>query len=257
MTQEIALFWAVLAGFLFADNLVWLPRRGDYLRLGLAGALSYAPGLRFQARRRDLLLLNPLNPFDRVAITGQVAGVLDAAAWRAARRQVRSAMRGVNRLSALGVVYLLALAPLLFVSFHVHFGVVLALLAAVHVSLWLLALWILVASRQQLGLSRQQTFTLAAEALFVPAYTLNLGKRVWFKQVLALPALAVGIRQCQQMPAGDERELYASKLTERLEDWALDIDIEQANPAAAGGGLSAWVKEVRQCLKASAAAAGS
>jgi len=50
----------------------------------------------------------------------------------------------------------------------------------------------------------------------VPAYTINLGKRLWHKQVLNLPAMALGIRQAKRSKNETERELLVHQLQERL-----------------------------------------
>jgi hypothetical protein len=134
---------------------------------------------------------------------------------------------------------------LLLLSTQTHFGVALAALAVVHLCLWLLATVLLVRGRQALRLSGYQCFTLAAEALFVPAYTLNLGKRVWYRHRLDLPALALGLWQGKQLHQGPQRELATFKLRQRLDDLANEL-------GAADVPLNVWVKEAQQCLTASA-----
>lgn len=248
MPSEVALFWAVLAAFLVADNLVLVPRGGDFLKFGWRGALRYEAGARLQARGRDLLLLNPLNPFERVVLTPRAMGKLQAAPYRLARKMVVSTLPALNRLSWLGCVYGVLLLMLMALSTQLHFGLALATLAVVHVCLWLVATLMLVSGRQALRLSGYQCFTLAAEALFVPAYTLNLGKRVWYRHSLDLPALALGLWQAKQLLPGPQRELASFKLQQRVDDLAVDID-----PADVP--LNQWVKEARQCLKASATSA--
>lgn len=254
MPSEVALFWLLLAGFLVADNLVLVPAGGDYLKFGRAGRLHYLPGQRLQARGRDLVLLNPLNPFDRIALTQRVAGPATAPKWRAARQQLHAGLPGANALAWLGVAYLLALMALLLLSFQLHFGVVLAALGLWHLLAWGCGLSLLLRHRRALRLAGGQVFTLAAEALFVPAYTLNLGKRVWFKHRLDLPALSLGLWQLKRMPETSAKALYAHQLNERLDDWALDLDIDQLQAQPAW--QRPWLKEARACLMASTPPAG-
>jgi hypothetical protein len=255
--SEVALFWLLLAGFLVADNLVLVPAGGDYLKFSRDGRLHYLPGLRLQARGRDLVLLNPLSPFDRIALTRRIAGRATAGAWRASHRKVQASLPGANGLSWLGVAYLLVLLGLLVLSFQLHFGVVLAALGLWHLLAWVCGLTLLLTHRSALGLAGGQVFTLAVEALFVPAYTLNLGKRVWFRHRLDLPALTVGLRWLKRMPETPAKALYAHQLAERLDDWALDLDLDNNNSTAQPAWQRPWLKEARACLTASTPLAGS
>jgi len=66
---------------------------------------------------------------------------------------------------------------------------------ATHILAWALALAMLLLPRPSLELSGGRT----AEALFVPAYTIKLRKRVWFRRTLDLPALAVGLRELRRV----------------------------------------------------------
>jgi hypothetical protein len=252
---EVALFWLLLAGFLVADNLVLVPAGGDFLKFGRRGRLHYLPGLRLQARGRDLVLLNPLNPFDRIALTSRSGGRAQARAWRASRQQLRAGLAGANALGWLGCAYLGAWLLLAVLSWHLHFGVVLATLGLCHLLAWALGLALLLRHRLAWRLSGSQAFSLAAEALFVPAYTLNLGKRVWYRQRLDLPALTLGLWRLKRMPETPDKALYAQQLAERLDGWALDHDTD--NPAAQPAWPRTWLMEARACLKASTPSAGS
>ena len=149
----------------------------------------------------------------------------------------------------------MALLALLVLSFQLHFGVVLAALGLWHLLAWGCGLTLLLRHRAALRLSGGQVFTLAAEALFVPAYTLNLGKRVWFRHRLDLPALTLGLWCLKRMPEAPAKALYAHQLAERLDDWALDLDNDPAH--AQPSWQRPWLKEARACLTASTPRAGS
>lgn len=260
MAQEIALFWLVLAGFLLADNLVLVPKGGDYLRFGMKGRLRYDPAIRLEALRRDLVLLNPLNPFDRIALTPRVAGELNAGQLRTARRLVRSSLAPLNRLSWMGTFYLAGLVVLLAFSWSMHFSLILTALAALHLSAWLIGSLIAALHRDGLHLSGARVASLIVEGLFVPAYTLNLGKRAWYKQRLDLPAMSFGLRALKRMPDDADRELYAFRMGKRLDALAQEWESagERAgDPAPLPEKLGPWVREARACLTASAPSTGS
>jgi uncharacterized membrane protein YhaH (DUF805 family) len=214
--NEIVLFWVVAAGFLIADNLVLLPPGGDFLRFGRAGRLVYVPAARLEARGCDLVLLNPLNLFHRAALTTRSLGPVDRQGFRASRRQLLTALPSMNLFSCIGYAYLGAAAVVASLSFAVHFGSVLASFLAVHLVFWAVTAGLLVRRRRALSLSGYQAFVFVVEGMLVPAYTINLGKRLWAKQRLDLPALTLGLRQAKRMPKDPDRELYLQQLRERL-----------------------------------------
>lgn len=226
MVHETLLFWAVLAGLLCIDNLVLLPSGGDYLRFNRSGHLGYDPSSRLQARQRDLVLLNPLNPFDRLALTTCVIGNLEPSMLRAANRQVRNTLHNTNFLSWIGSGYLLVLVALAVASIWFYFGDILLALLIVHLLTWVAAVALLVNSRETLGLTRFRVFSLALEASLVPGYLVNIGKRVWYRRALDLPALSLGLRQLRRMPVDSDRELYAVQLARRLDEVGLDLNID-------------------------------
>lgn len=282
------LFWAVLLGLLCVDNLVLLPSGGDYLRFSESGRWWYDPGFRLQACQRDLILLNPLNPFDRLTITNCAIGDLEPSMLRVANRQMHSTLHTVNLLSWVGSGYLLVLTVLGAASIWFYFGDILLALMLVHILTWIAAVALLVISRETLCLTRFRVFSLALEACLVPGYLVNLGKRVWYRRTLNLPALTLGLRQLHRMPIDSVRELYAMQLSRRLDDVGFDLNIDDDSPTNLNASepietpgpvsgndskqtitastsqaelqreaLRNWLKEARLCLATSAQVDGS
>jgi hypothetical protein len=280
LQTDVALFWAVLAGLLWFDNLVLVPRGGDCMKFDGTGRLWYEPSRRLQARGRDLVLLNPLNPFDRLVLTQRAVGPLAAAPWRSSQKQVRQSVGGLNRLSWLGSGYLVLLLALAVSSLYTYFGLVLALLACTHLLVWGMSLRVLVQHRAVIDLTRYQVFTLAIEALLVPGYLVNLAKRVGLKRTLDLPALSLGLRKARRMADDPARELYCLRLLGRLDEVAFDLGLspgEQSvdahpatgaprddfhafspqaaamppGPALPRPALLAWMEDARKCLTTS------
>jgi hypothetical protein len=265
---DIALFWTVLFGFLIADSFALAPLGGDFLRFGASGRLRYEPGVRLKFRGRDLVLLNPLNPFDRVVLTRHAAGNLTPLQWRSTRKAVRTPLRALNAMSALGSAYLVSMMVLAGASSGMGFGVVLSLLAAVHLVAWSASVTILLARRKTFGLPTARALSLVVEALFVPGYTVNLSKRVWYRRVLDVPAMAWGLRSLQRMTDPSMRELYCHQMSGRLDDVVAELGLLESEQAAAPPGpspvdtsphrrsLNDWVGEARQCLTKSAPQGG-
>ena len=251
MVNDITLFWAVVAAFLVIDNLVLLPRGRDVMRFGVGRSLRYPSSARLQLLGRDLIVLNPLNPFDRIVATQRSIGPWSASEHRVALRTLQRSLTGANALSALGLVYLVAVVGLAAVSFRVPFIDVLMLLLAMHVLAWALAVATLLFARVGLGLSAGRLAALAAEALFVPAYTINLGKRVWFRRTLDLPALAIGLRQLRRVEDAPRRDLLAYELQQRLDAVADELAVPP------GDARHTWIEEAKRCLKVSAPSTGS
>ena len=250
----------MLAGLLFFDNLVLLPSGGDYLKVGREARLVYEPKLRFKIRRRDLVLLNPLNPFDRLVTTTHAIGTVTAGQLRAARKLLRTSLRAVRLLSWLGSGYLVVLLVLAAVSMKFYFGAILLVLAATHAVFWAASIAVMASQRQALNISAARVTGLAFEALLVPGYLVNLSKRVWFKQTLNLAALTVGLRSVRHMPL-DSRELYCLRMASRLDDVAyeLGLPLDEAARGTANNFTDStliWLTEARKCLTASHPLAG-
>lgn len=242
MIPEIVLFWVVAAGFLIADNLRLIPLGGDYLRLGRKGVLRYEPAARLEARGRDLIFLNPLNLFHRAALTSSVLGRLAPQQLRVARRLIRNAVPTLNLLSWIGTLYLVLAVALASLSMRFSFALVLAAFLGLHLVFWGLSAGLLVGRRKRLGLTRQQAAVFVAEGLFVPAYTINLGKRLWFKHTLDLPAMTLGLWQGQSLHDEHARELFVHQMGQRL-----DL-LETALPEGDAPAMRALISEARACL---------
>ena len=229
------LFWVVAAGFLIADNLVLLPAGRDYLRFGRRGRLVYSAATRLEARGRELVMLNPLNLFHRAAVTTQVLGPLTVSGFRVARRQVAQCLSTLNAFAWLGYAYLTCAVGVASMSFATNAGSVLASFLMIHLIFTVVSTILLVRRRRTLQLSSYQTLVFAVEALLVPAYTINLGKRLWSKQVLDLPAMSLGIRQARRMRDESEREFARHQLLERLKLLELGLagdDVDEPNESA-------------------------
>ena len=182
----------------------------------------------------------------------------------------------------------MVLAGLAIASIWLYFGDVLLTLLFVHLATSAAAVAVLFVYRETLCLSRFRAFSLALEACLVPGYLVNLGKRVWYRHTLNLPALSLGLRQLSRMPIDSVRELYAMQISRRLDDLAIDLNIDSDGPfhsntnhtdeprAAASDTdaeqtakaatcsteaqrdeLRNWLKEARQCLATSVQVAGS
>ncbi len=252
MTFDVALFWLVATGFLLVDNLVFIPAGRDFLYFGRSGTLRYVASRRQEACGREVVFSNPFNFFQRAAITGQILGPLDAKQYLTVRRKIRAALPILNSLSWLGYGYLGTVAMLFAASFYFTFGFVLSAFLFAHACFWFASSLIVGCSRHKLSVDGYRAAQLMAEALFVPAYCMNMGKRVWYKQELGLPALSFGLRQFTKLVSEDDSELYGYELGQRLTGLEMHFGLGEAISAGDGNGsdrTNDCLERARACLK--------
>ncbi|KRB99611.1 hypothetical protein ASE11_07925 [Hydrogenophaga sp. Root209] len=271
MPSETALFWLVVAAFLFFDNLIIVPRGCDLLRFGRRGVLRYDASSRLTAAGKEMVMLNPLNLFDRGLVTTECFGDVDPRQWKQGRLLVSSALPTLNGFSSLGYAYLVIVIFLAALSFRIGFTPALIGFIVLHLVVWVAALAVLITRRHQLQLSGSAVLGAAAEALFVPAYLMNLGKRLTYKKRVAISALGLGLRELKRVVDGDDREEFTQKLSSRMDmlemtqGYELDeASTEDASPwDTRAGDLGAassavlnhlsitqqWIMEARGCLK--------
>lgn len=251
MPNEIALFWLVAAGFFLFDNLVFVPAGHDMLRFGRKGRLRYSAHKRLEASGREVVLLNPLNLFDRGVLTTHCLGDLRPAAWRTGQRQVRRALPALNAFSWLGSTYLVIALVLAWASFRTDFSLCLLALILAHAVFWLIGLGLLLRRRHDLHLSGHEVFVFAAEALFVPAYLMNMGRRLVSRKQLDMPALGVGLHQLKRLAVGSvQRELLVYQLRERLAtlETNLGLELDDTPTSSAHSQQQQWIQKARSCL---------
>lgn len=276
MPHETALFWLVVAGFLFFDNLIIVPHGCELLRFGRHGHLRYDASSKLTAAGREFVLLNPLNLFDRGLVTTRCFGDVDPRQWRRGRFLLGSFLPTLNAFSLMGYVYMVLVAGLAYISFEIGFTPALIAFVALHVVVWLISVIVLVVQRSQLQLTGYETFSYAAEAIFVPAYLMNMGKRLIYKRKVGISALGLGLRTLKRLEGEDDRALLTLRLKERLEMLEVSQGHESAHEdtndsrarAKIGGGDDAgfdtggagvavpsqltptqrWILEVKTCL---------
>jgi hypothetical protein len=271
MPSETALFWLVVAAFLFFDNLIFVPRGCDLLRFGRRGHLRFDASTRLTAAGKEVVLLNPLNLFDRGLVTTRCFGDVDPSQWKQGRSLVSSALPTLNGFCWLGYAYLLLVALLAALSFRVGFTPALIGFVALHLVVWMVAVIALTLQRHHLQLSSTGVLGAAAEALFVPAYLMNLGKRLTYKKRVAISALGLGLRELKRVVDRDVREDFSRKLSNRMDmlemtqgyeaDEACTMDASTWDTRAGDLGAASsavlnhlsvtqqWILEVRACLK--------
>lgn len=270
MPSEAALFWLVVAAFLFFDNLIIVPHGCDLLRVGRKGKLRYDASRRLTAAGREMVLLNPLNLFDRGLVTTRCFGDVDPRHWRRSCALVSAAVPTLNGFCSLGYAYLVVVVFLAALSFQIGFTPALIAFMGLHLLVWSIATVALVLRRARLQLTGHEAFVSSVEALFVPAYLMNLGKRLVYKKRVAVSALGLGLRELKRTQDEDDRAGLTLQMKNRLdmlemaqgyevaEDESKTLDPQDTRAGELGSAgaaelnhLSAtqqWIMEARACL---------
>lgn len=271
MPNETALFWLVVAAFLFFDNLIIVPQGCELLRFGRRGLLRYDASSRLSATGREMVLLNPLNLFDRGLVTTKCFGDVEPRKWRQGLELVNAALPTLNGFSTMGYFYLVLVVFLAALSFRIGFTPALIGFVGLHFLVWVAAVAWLIVRRRQLLLSGLGVLGAAAEALFVPAYLMNLGKRLVYKKRVGISALGLGLRQLKRTVTEDDRVDLTWKLSSRLEllEMTQGHEVDEGSPGSSNpmdtragdlGATSAemlahlsatqqWIMEAKACLK--------
>lgn len=217
MSLEVALFWALAAGFLLFDNFLLLPAGGDYLSFGHSGKPRYSPASRAEVRGgRELIFLNPLNLFDRAALTSKSLGPVNPQDYRAFQQEILRALPCLNGMACWGYSYLCVAILLAVATFNFGFEPLVGILIGAHLFFWATSSMLLLLWKKPLGLSPSQVAAFSAESLFVPAYCINLGKRVWHRRSRDIPALMIGLLSFRRVHDESLRELMAHQYDLRL-----------------------------------------
>ncbi len=245
MTETHA-FWLLLLAFAFADNLHWLPAGGDLLSLNRHGRPRYAHRRRHLATGRDVLFTNPFNLLDRVVHARLVTESEVPTAYRRELAAAAKLARATVPLAWLGWAYAAFLALACWASLAVSFGAVVLPLLAGHLAFWLAAAlltWRLF-KRAGLGASHvaKRAVWVLVEALFVPAYVINLSRKLLLLQPASLSSLRMHLRGLPKLRARDApaAELRRYELAQTL---STELDRETA------AGLHHTLEEWQTCLK--------
>ena len=227
MPTEAMLFWVVLFGFLFFDNLVFVKPGQDALRLNAKGILSFDPVRRLDFSRQELIWLNPINLLDRRVITTSQISPTVLQTYRHDSRRLRRFVRATNLLVFLGYVYLFVLIILMLASNSSGFEAIVMPLIATHGVVWLVAMSTAVRMPLDLRLSTVRLAGLAVECLLVPAYLVNLNRILLRQQTVSIGAIPLGILQQRKCRDPEMVELLAHHLASRIAELKTKTDISE------------------------------
>ena len=228
MASEAIVFWLILFGFLFFNNLIIVKSGQDVLRVNLKGILSFDVAPRLDFSNQELLWLNPLNLLDRRVVTTNQTSPIVLSTYRRDSRRLRRFVRATNPLVFLGYAYLSALLILMLISHSAGFEAIVLPLLVTHIAVWLVAMSITVRMPDDLRLGSWKLVGLAFECLLVPAYLVNLNKILLCQQTVNIGAMPLGIWRQRKCNDPQIAELLAHQLTNRIADLKTRTDIFEA-----------------------------
>jgi hypothetical protein len=224
--NETLLFWVILLGFLVFDNLVVVAKGKDFLSISRYGRPYYKYRQRNSFAGRDVVFLNPINLFDRVISTERVTLHEETHRYKRELRSIESLTRGLNSFAYLGYLYLLFLTSNCYLSFLFGFESVVVILLVGHALIWMLAVSFVLLLLKAQELPKGKVISLLVEALFVPAYLVNLNKKILQLKESRICAIRLHIRALKRV-AVEDAELIRYELINQT-NAALD---EESDPS--------------------------
>ena len=201
--KETLLFWVILIAFLVFDNLIIVSPGKDLLSISRKGKPFYKSRQRNTFARRDVLFLNPLNLFDRVIIVEMVTLKEDPHRYKKGLRAIQSLAIDLNSFAYLGYLYLIYLAVNCYLSFLFGFETVVLNLIFGHLSVWICSVvFVLLLFRYQ-KLPKGGVVSALFEALFVPAYLVNLNKKILRLKHSEISSLRLHLRSLKRAALSD------------------------------------------------------
>jgi len=193
--NETLLFWATLSAFLVFDNLISVARGKDCLSVSRRGKPCYKSRQRNTFAGRDVFILNPINLFDRVIYVERVTQKEVPLSYRSELRSIESLAIDLNLFAYLGYLYFLYLGVNCYLSFVLGFEAVVLNLIVGHLLFWTCSVVFVILLLRKQNLPKGGVVSALFEALFVPAYLVNLNKKILRLRHSELCALRIHIRR--------------------------------------------------------------
>jgi hypothetical protein len=176
--NETLLFWIVLFGFLFLDNFVIVQHGKDSVSINKIGRLIYKSRTRTFLMGRDVLILNPFNLFDRVVCTNKFKLIENRNQYKSEITSLRTYIRSLTTFVVVGWAYMFCLVTCCYFSFSINFEFVVIPLIVCHLTAWLITSSALYFWNKNKTLTTAKLITQIVENLFVPAYIVNLNRKL-------------------------------------------------------------------------------
>jgi hypothetical protein len=239
LVNETLLFWGVLFAFLLFDNLISIGRDVDCLNVSRKGKLSYKLRNRQIFGGKEIILLNPLNLFDRIIFSSKVTASENVAEYKRELRGIERTAKKINFFVYLGYFYLLILIVNCYASLALSFEAIAIELIVCHVVTWVVAVMSVFFLVRDDSLPVRMITIILIEALFVPAYLVNLNKKILVLRKSSICPVRLCVRRFKTVPEY-ERELVRYELS-RFIQGSMDEEVSPEKIEA--------LKKIEKCLK--------
>jgi hypothetical protein len=237
--SETILFWVALFAFLIADNLVAIPPGKDFLTVNRLGQPYYKSRQRNLFAAKELILLNPFNLFDRGVMAERLTAQEYRASYKNELRSIAFTAKKLNVLIYLGYAYLTYLLLNCYLSLVFGFEAVVVHLIVGHLAVWVVASLLVWRNSRLQFMPKAHTLSTLIECLFVPAYLVNLNKKLLRLKHTPLCSLRLYVRQLSRS-LDNEKELIQYQLDQQIQT-ALETEIHPSQQAT--------LKELQKCLE--------
>lgn len=237
--KETLLFWVTLLAFLVFDNLIVIAKGKDCLTISRRGRPYYKSRQRNSFAGRDVVFLNPINLFDRVISVERVTLSEDTRRYKRELRLLESLARDLNSFAYLGYLYFLYIIINCYLSIVFSFEAIVVNLLVGHILIWICAVVFVFLFLRAQELPKGKVVSILVEALFVPAYLVNLNKKFLRLRESDICALRLHIRALKRV-ADDDADLIRYELLNQT-NAALD---EESDPS-----MTALLQGFAKCLK--------
>lgn len=238
--KETLLFWVTLAGFLVFDNMLVVARGKDCLSISARGKPYYKSRQRNTFARRNVVFLNPINLFDRVIITELATPKENVNRYKKELRSIETLALDLNPFAYLGYIYFAYLGFNCYLSFLFGFEAVVLNLLVGHLSVWTCSLLLVLMLYRTQDLPKSGVISALFESLFVPAYLVNLNKKILRLRQSEICALRLHIRRLKRTSDADVELVRYELLIQTIS--ALDDEVDDFKSDALQG--------FARCLKA-------
>jgi hypothetical protein len=176
--NETLLFWMVLFGFLVFDNFILVQHGKDFVTINKNGRLIYKSRTRTLLMGKDVLVLNPFNLFDRVVCTNKLNLIETRDFYKREVTSIRNFISSLTIFVYVGWMYIGCLIVCCYLSFSVNFEFVVIPLLICHFTAWMITSIALYFWNKNKTISTTKLATQILENLFVPAYIVNLNRKL-------------------------------------------------------------------------------
>ena len=201
--NETLLFWMVLFGFLVFDNFIFIQHGKDFVSINKNGRLIYKSRTRTLLMGRDVLVLNPFNLFDRVICTNKLNLIETRDFYKREVTSLRNFIRSLTIFVYVGWAYFGFLIVCCYLSFSVNFEFVVVPLLICHLATWIITSIALYFWNKNKTITTIKLATQILENLLVPAYIVNLNRKLIQHLSLEISSIHFYYRNLKREDLGD------------------------------------------------------